>query len=500
MSDASQLIAQQIAAAGITLGELTPVGNASKVYVDQQDAALQTNINSVAGVAASAQQTATGAQTTAGQAVVTANAAKGTADGAASAASTAQSAAAVAKQSADTAQDAADAAQERADAAYTLAEQGGGSSGPGFGSINGVQAAVPNDSITFAAGTGMAVSTDPETKTVTYTAQGTSAPGAHAETHITGGSDPIPNAVAGGNSGLMSGTDKSKLNGIASGANNYTHPATHPPSIIEQDSTNRFVTDAEKTTWNAKVSQTELTTHTNDTVIHVTQADKDKWNTGTGGGGGGTTASAIYYVDPAGSDTNDGLSTTTPFKTVAKALSVIPKMINFGHKMEIYTKSGSTFAEAVTVAGFYGAGSLLIRGSYTTSGSATISSLLITGCFCTVTVSNFSATSLFPGRNYVCYLEVSASIFIEKLTLISSVSNQFIAAYCNFAQIFDCTISNSTQTAISSVGSRLLSISNAGSSNGFGIRASSGGVIAKSGTQPAGTTAEIQSQGGVIRA
>lgn len=32
----------------------------------------------------------------------------------------------------------------------------------------------------------------------------------------------------------------------------YTHPASHPPSIITQDATNRFVTDAEKTAWNAK--------------------------------------------------------------------------------------------------------------------------------------------------------------------------------------------------------------------------------------------------------
>ena len=46
--------------------------------------------------------------------------------------------------------------------------------------------------------------------------------------------------------------EKSKLAGIATGANNYTHPANHPPSIITQDASNRFVTDTEKSTWNAK--------------------------------------------------------------------------------------------------------------------------------------------------------------------------------------------------------------------------------------------------------
>ncbi len=41
--------------------------------------------------------------------------------------------------------------------------------------------------------------------------------------------------------------EKTKLGGIASGANNYTHPVTHPPSIIVQDANNRFMTDAERT-------------------------------------------------------------------------------------------------------------------------------------------------------------------------------------------------------------------------------------------------------------
>lgn len=71
--------------------------------------------------------------------------------------------------------------------------------------------------------------------------------------------------------GLMSFTDKVKLNGVSSEANKvlnhanngsisidgveqvvYTHPTNHPASIITQDTNNRFVTDTEKTTWNTK--------------------------------------------------------------------------------------------------------------------------------------------------------------------------------------------------------------------------------------------------------
>ena len=32
----------------------------------------------------------------------------------------------------------------------------------------------------------------------------------------------------------------------------YAHPANHPASVIIQDASNRFVTDAEKVAWNAK--------------------------------------------------------------------------------------------------------------------------------------------------------------------------------------------------------------------------------------------------------
>ena len=49
---------------------------------------------------------------------------------------------------------------------------------------------------------------------------------------------------------------------VADGANNYIHPASHAPSIITQDANNRFVTDTEKATWNAKSTLSLGTTST----------------------------------------------------------------------------------------------------------------------------------------------------------------------------------------------------------------------------------------------
>ena len=47
--------------------------------------------------------------------------------------------------------------------------------------------------------------------------------------------------------GLMSAADKSKLDGIAAGANNYKLPSTLPASMITEDNTHKFVTADEKT-------------------------------------------------------------------------------------------------------------------------------------------------------------------------------------------------------------------------------------------------------------
>jgi hypothetical protein len=81
--------------------------------------------------------------------------------------------------------------------------------------------------------------------------------------------------VTTGADGLMIAADKAKLDGIAAGANNYTHPANHPPSIITQDASNRFVSDTEKTTWNGKASTAAVTTGANGLMIAADKAKLD---------------------------------------------------------------------------------------------------------------------------------------------------------------------------------------------------------------------------------
>lgn len=82
--------------------------------------------------------------------------------------------------------------------------------------------------------------------------------------HVGAGGAAHANVVASGAAGFMTGADKAKLDGIAAGATNYTHPAYHPASVITQDASNRFVTDTEKATWNAKGDVTLAGTQTLD--------------------------------------------------------------------------------------------------------------------------------------------------------------------------------------------------------------------------------------------
>lgn len=118
-------------------------------------------------------------------------------------------------------------------------------------------------------------------------------PTSHASSHVTGGTDVIPNAIAGGNSGSMSGTDKTKLDGISPDAskvisstingnikiNNaetvvYTHPTSHTVNQISD-----FDTEVSN---NSDVSSNTVARHShlNKSILDIiTQTLIDTWNT-----------------------------------------------------------------------------------------------------------------------------------------------------------------------------------------------------------------------------
>ncbi len=101
-------------------------------------------------------------------------------------------------------------------------------------------------------------------------------------------SKPGSGMATGSSAGLMSPADKSKLDGIAVGANDYQHPASHPATMIATDDTHQFVTAAEKSAWNAKAAATAAT---QSAMGLMSAADKKKLD--------GIAAGANAYTHPA---------------------------------------------------------------------------------------------------------------------------------------------------------------------------------------------------------
>ena len=108
--------------------------------------------------------------------------------------------------------------------------------------------------------------------------------------------------------GLMSAADKTKLDGIAAGANNYVHPTAHPASIITQDASHRFVTDTEKSTWNGKASTAVATASANGLMA---AADKKKLD--------GLQKALTIQLDGASQPVYDG--------SVARTINITPESI-----------------------------------------------------------------------------------------------------------------------------------------------------------------------------
>ncbi|MBP3962410.1 glycosyl hydrolase family 28-related protein [Paenibacillus lignilyticus] len=100
--------------------------------------------------------------------------------------------------------------------------------------------------------------------------------------------------------GLMPASDKAKLDGVAAGANNYTHPATHPATMITEDATHRFVSDTEKAAWNSVKGDMMRSVYDTDNDGVVDQAEKLQ-----------TARSIAINGDVTGTTTFDGSTNVT---------------------------------------------------------------------------------------------------------------------------------------------------------------------------------------------
>lgn len=148
---------------------------------------------------------------------------------------------------------------------------------------------------------------------------------------------------------FITDTELTKLGGISTGANKteasltngnikidtnettvYTHPSTHDATMINEDSTHRFVTDTEKSGWNAKLDSSSYTA--NDVLAKIITVD------GTGS-----------LLD---ADTLDGLEATGFLKTASNSAT--------NNTVQIQTKDSGGTAKNIA---YMTAGNLMVYGA-----------------------------------------------------------------------------------------------------------------------------------------
>jgi hypothetical protein len=192
-----------------------------------------------------------------------------------------------------------------------------------------------------------------------------------------------------------------------------------------------------------------------------------------------TSADITYYVRTDGNDSNTGLANTAggAFKTIGKAVSMIPQVVN--HMMKILVAAG-TYNEAVILEGKHGTGYVEIAGT-----SATVTNVSVGRCQ-RVVISGFTATSAS-----VSGFNAYDGGFIDIRNCVSVVSSTSPGVYVGGqrADIRNCTFSNRA-AGIYVENGNVTSIDNAGIGNAIGIYASHSGTINKYGTQPSGPAPE----------
>ncbi|MNC24910.1 hypothetical protein D3C75_729800 [compost metagenome] len=302
------------------------------------------------------------------------------------------------------------------------------------------------------------------------TATSEAAPGPHASTHVTGGTDVIPDAVAGGASGLMSGSDATFVRStgetkIGAQAKADAAAAVSIPLTQKGAASGVATLDA-----SIRLPAAQL-------PVSVVQA---------------TTADVTYYVNNStGNDSNDGLSTSTPLKTRAAAIAKIPQTVN--HNVTIIMMNGES--GTLTLQGYSGKGKVTVKGQTTTVANYALNAIVLKNCSCSIDVENVAIFNA-SGTN----LDVSgcADVFIGNVSITQSNTGAGVLANSSFVTVSSSVLSNQTYGIVANR-SVIYSYNNTGSGNTIGLVADQAGTIGKGGTQPSGTTAELQQGGGVVR-
>ena len=299
-------------------------------------------------------------------------------------------------------------------------------------------------------------------------------PTAHKDSHITGGDDIIPNAVPGGNSGLMTGADKQNLDDA--GTKKHTQ---NTDQYLDFGGANQVAVG------DVKDAVAKKHEHANKTELDTYSA---------------TTQNLEYWVDGTnGSDDNDG-SQEHPFATINKAISMIPQIVN--HNVTINLADGS-YSGGIALRGYVGGGTITIAGNTTNPENVVLSGqVIVEYCSCRVRAWGMKTTWVGGGTDSSAFIGQynPGYIYFSYIIADATDANNYgvLLRGCPSVMVYNSTFSNKKAGMRADYCSRVFSSSNAGTGNSTGLSVT-GATIMKSSTQPAGTTAESATSGGVIR-
>ena len=209
-----------------------------------------------------------------------------------------------------------------------------------------------------------------------------------------------------------------------------------------------------------------------------------------------TTKDITLYVSQNGNDSNDGLTEGTAVRTIQRAIDYIPK--NVKHITKINVAKGN-YDEIVVLVGFYGDGEIYITGDIDLSDGHIVKRIISRR---NKVFIKFFGIKIQCNDETSVYSENDDRFILEKCIIDSPIQATNFAGVHSIASLVEvtsCTINNRNQAIVSRLGGCVMSTTNQGTNNICGLNADTGAIIAKNGSQPSGTTAEVVYAGGVIR-
>lgn len=219
-----------------------------------------------------------------------------------------------------------------------------------------------------------------------------------------------------------------------------------------------------------------------------------------------SSATTAYWVSPTGSDTAAG-TVGAPFRTLAKAVSMIPDIVRAGHTYTLNLLAGDWGSETLEIHNRLIYGDLLVTGTTGNRDNHKVHRVHLKAVFGCVRVENITATRAgtlsgpaFWFQSAMPWIDVDN---VKTVPVDASIREQsgvigLLADYGSVVRAQNSEFNGRRYGLRANYSSRIYSKDNTGTGNVFGLGARWGGIMSAYGTQPGGETALTTDSGGII--